>query len=154
MISTDLKMFKMVQKFLNSNKTLEEFDVSYCNIDEKAGELIGKGLRGNRNLQVFILKGNPIGAAVREIAKSFIENKKALCIKELDLSKCSIECQHITSEFIEMIKSPFTTIKTLSLRDNFLKNRSGILIQDALKENVTITKIHVDYNPLKAQCVK
>jgi hypothetical protein len=91
-IATDLTMFKMVQNFLNSNKILEEFDISYCNIEEQAGELIGKGLRGNRNLQVFILKGNPIQGAVKEIAKSFVENKKALCIKELDLSKCQIEC--------------------------------------------------------------
>jgi hypothetical protein len=49
-IANDVKMFKMVQNFLNSNKTLEDFDLSYCNIDEKAGECIGKGLRGNRNL--------------------------------------------------------------------------------------------------------
>jgi hypothetical protein len=33
-IATDMKLFKMVQNFLNSNKTLEDFDVSYCNIDE------------------------------------------------------------------------------------------------------------------------
>ena len=153
-IATDLKMFKMVQKFLNSNKILEDFDLSFCGIDEKAGELIGKGLRGNRRLQSFILKGNPIQGAVREIAKSFLENKKALTIKVLDLSKCNIECGHITREFIDMIKSPFTTIKFLSLRDNFLKNRAGEAIKDALKENKTITKMPLDYNPIKAQCVK
>lgn len=153
-ISTDLKMFKMVQNFLNSNKVLEEFDVSYCNIEEKAGELMGKGLRGNRNLQVFNLKGNPIQGAIREIAKSFLENKKALCIKELDLSKCSIDCSHITWEFLEMIKSPHTTLKTLSLRDNFIKTKSAEWIKDALKENKTITKIHIDYNPIKPHCIK
>ena len=71
-IATDLKVFKMVQNFLNSNKVLEVFDVSYCNIEERAGELMGKGLRGNRNLQVFILKGNPIQGAIREIASSFL----------------------------------------------------------------------------------
>lgn len=115
---------------------------------------MGKGLRGNRNLQVFILKGNPIQGAIREIASSFLQNKKALCIKELDLSKCSIECSHVTREFLEMIKSPYTTIKTLSLRDNFIKTKSAEWIKDALKENKTITKIHIDYNPIKPNCLK
>ena len=59
-----------------------------CNIGEKAGAMVGKGLRGNRNLQVLILKDNPIKEGVIEIAKSFVGNKNALCIKELDLSKC------------------------------------------------------------------
>jgi hypothetical protein len=40
-----------------------------------------------------------------------------------------------------MIKSPFTTIKSLSLRDNFIKTKTGELIKDALKENKTITKM-------------
>jgi Ran GTPase-activating protein (RanGAP) involved in mRNA processing and transport len=112
--------------------------------------LIGKGLRGNRNLQVFNLKGNSIQGGIKEIARSFVENKKALCIKELDLSKNQIECSHITRDFIEMIKSPFTTLKTLSLRDNFIKTKAGEMIKEALKENKTITKMHIDYNPLKA----
>ena len=50
--------------------------------------MIGKGLRGNRNLQVLILKDNPIREGVIEIARSFVGNKNALCIKELDISKC------------------------------------------------------------------
>ena len=67
-----------------------------CNISEKAGAMIGKGLRGNRNLQSLILKDNPIKEGVIEIAKSFVGNKNALCIKELDLSKCQLNCEHIT----------------------------------------------------------
>ena len=153
-IATDLKMFKMVQKFLNSNKILEYFDLSFCELNEEAGSLIGRGLRGNRSLQTFILKGNPIEGAVREIARSFVENKKALCIKELNISKCQIECKHITQDFLDMIKSPYTTLKTLNLRDNYLKAPSGEKILEALKENKTITKMHVDYNPIKAHIVK
>jgi hypothetical protein len=87
-IASDLKVFKMVHKFLNCNKVLEVLNLAYCDINEKAGEMIGKGLRGNTNLQSLILKGNPIKSGITEIARSIIFNKKALCIKELDLSKC------------------------------------------------------------------
>ena len=59
-IASDLKVFKMVHKFLNCNKVLEVLNLAYCDINEKAGEMIGKGLRGNTNLQSLILKGNPI----------------------------------------------------------------------------------------------
>lgn len=89
-IASDLKVFKMVHKFLNCNKVLEVLNLAYCDINEKAGEMIGKGLRGNTNLQSLILKGNPIKSGISEIARSFLFNKKALCLKELDLSKCQI----------------------------------------------------------------
>ena len=92
MVSQDIKLFKMVSKFLNCNKILEDLDMSFCQLDEKAGSLIGKGLRGNRNLQTLSLKGNPLKGSISEIAKAFDVNKKALCIKNLDLSKCQIEC--------------------------------------------------------------
>ena len=87
-IASDLKMFRMMQKFLNCNKVLETLNLSFCNINDKAGAMIGKGLRGYRFLQTLILKGNPIKEGVVEIARAFLENKKALTIKELDLSKC------------------------------------------------------------------
>ena len=88
MVSQDIKLFKMVSKFLNCNKILEDLDMSFCHLDEKAGSLIGKGLRGNRNLQTLSLKGNPLKGSIKEIAKAFDVNKKALSIKNLDLSKC------------------------------------------------------------------
>ena len=50
LISSDIKLFKMVSKFLNCNKILEDIDLSFCQLDEKAGTLIGRGLRGNRAL--------------------------------------------------------------------------------------------------------
>ena len=128
---------------------LENLNLSYCNINEKAGAMIGKGLRGNRFLQTLILKGNPIKEGVIEIAKAFLENKKALTIKELDLSKCQIESEHITQEFLDMIKSPFTTLKSLSLRDNLIRAKAGENLKDVLKVNKTITKITLDYNPIK-----
>jgi len=140
-VSTDLKMFRMVQKFLNCNKVLEDLNMSHCNLNEKAGALVGKGLRGNRNLQILSLKGNPIKGAVVEIARSFLHNKKALCIKELDISKCNIECSHITEEFLHMLRSEFTTLKSLSLRDNMIKYKAGEQIKEALKVNKRITKV-------------
>jgi hypothetical protein len=36
------------------------------------------------------LKGNLIKGAVIEIARAFLANKKALTLKELDLSKCGL----------------------------------------------------------------
>lgn len=84
--------------------------------------MIGTGLRGNRNLQVLNLKGNIVGSGLKEIAKSFVTNTKALCIKELDLSKNQIESEHVTQDCIDMITSEFCTLKTLSFRDNFIKH--------------------------------
>jgi Leucine-rich repeat (LRR) protein len=49
-IADDLKMFKQVHKFLNCNKVLENLDMSFCDINVKAAQLIGGGLRGNRSL--------------------------------------------------------------------------------------------------------
>lgn len=120
-IADDLKMFKQVHKFLNCNKVLENLDMSFCDINVKAAQLIGGGLRGNRSLQKLDLKGNIIREGIINIAKSFVENTKALCIKELDISKCQIESEHITQEFTDMIKSQFCTLKSIGLRDNFIK---------------------------------
>lgn len=49
-IGTDIKAFKQVIKFLSCNKILEILNISNCNLKPKAAEMIGKGLRGNRNL--------------------------------------------------------------------------------------------------------
>ena len=147
-IADNLKKFKTVQKFLTLNKTLEVLNLSHCNLDEFTGAMIGRGLRGNRNLQSLILKGNPIKEGVLEIAKAFIGNKIALCIKELDLSKCQIHSEDITSEFFTMIKSTYTTLKTLNLRENFIKPSAGEQILEALKVNKTLTKVNLDYNPI------
>lgn len=57
-IASDIHYFKTIQKFLIYNKVLEVLNISDCDIDEKSGELIGKGLRGNMNLQILILKNN------------------------------------------------------------------------------------------------
>lgn len=35
-IANDLKTFKWVHKFLNINKTLENLNMSFCGIDERA----------------------------------------------------------------------------------------------------------------------
>ena len=61
------------------------------------------------------LKGNLIKNAVIEIARAFLTNKKALTLKELDLSKCGLLCEHIKSEFCEMLKCPYTTLRVLKL---------------------------------------
>ena len=53
-----------------------------------------------------------------------------------------------------MITSPFCTLKVLSMRDNFIKQQAAGLIMEALKTNRTITKIHLDYNPIKQRCVE
>jgi len=42
----------------------------------------------------------------------------ALCLKELDISKCQISTEHITKDFIQMLKSEFCTLKVLNLKDN------------------------------------
>jgi hypothetical protein len=48
-----------------------------------------------------------------------------------------------------MLKSKFTTLKTLNMRDNLIGYTSSEQIKDALKTNKTITKINLEYNPIK-----
>ena len=79
------------------------------------------------------MKGNPIKSSVNDIAQSFITNTKALCIKELDLSKCQINSEHITKDFIAMIKHEFCTLKVLNLRDNMIKVKEAEKILESLK---------------------
>ena len=49
-ICTDLKKFRMVQRFMLCNKTMESLNLSWCNIKEKGIQVIAKGLKGNRSL--------------------------------------------------------------------------------------------------------
>lgn len=100
------------------------------------------------------MKGNEVKEGVCEISKAFVENKKALCIKELDLSKCQIENEHITEDMFTMIKSEFCTLKELNLKDNFIKQSSGEGIKEALKVNRNITKLCLDFNPIKHSIMK
>ena len=87
-IANDLKNFRIISKFLNTNKVLEDINFANCDINEKAGHLIARGLRGNLALQTLILRDNPLKKGMVEIAKSFCFNKKALCLKHLDVAKC------------------------------------------------------------------
>lgn len=100
------------------------------------------------------LKGNEIKGGIVEIAKSFVHNKKALCIKELDVSKCQIDCSHITQDFIQMLKADYCTLKVLTMRDNFIKAPTAERIKDALKSNRTMVKLSLDFNPIKQRCVE
>lgn len=86
-------------KFLNANHVLEDLNLSNCDIGPKCAAMIGRGLRGNMNLQSLILRDNPISGGLVEISRSFCDNKKALCLKVLDISKCQLIDRDITSEF-------------------------------------------------------
>ena len=70
-IGNAMDLFKITHTFLSCNKTLELLDLSFCDLNEEAAEIIGKGLRGNRFLQTLILKGNPIKSGIIEIARAF-----------------------------------------------------------------------------------
>lgn len=128
--------------------------MSHCNIGTEGGKIIGQGLRGNRCLQTLILKDNLLKDSISDIAKAFLGNQIALCLKELDISKCQISCDHITSDFLKMLKSKHTTLKTLNMRDNLIGYESSEQIKDALKTNKTITKINLEYNPIKQQVLE
>jgi len=95
------------------------------------------------------LKDNELKESISDIAKAFIGNQIALCLKELDISKCQISCDHITGDFLKMLKSKYTTLKTLNMRDNLIGYQSSEQIKDALKTNKSITKINLEYNPIK-----
>ena len=132
-IANDLRNFRIISKFLNTNRILEDINLASCEISEKACHFIARGLRGNLALQSLILRDNPIKKGMVEIAKSFCFNKKALCLKYLDVAKCQLTCEHITDDFTEMLASPFTTLKFLSLRDNLIRYKASEAIKDALQ---------------------
>ena len=50
-----------------------------------------------------------------------------------------------------MIRSPFTTLINLSIRDNVIKYKGSQLIMEALEDNKSITKLQIDYNPVKQE---
>ena len=53
-----------------------------------------------------------------------------------------------------MLKSKYTTLKNLNMRDNLIGYQSSEQIKDALKTNKSITKINLEYNPIKQQVLE
>ena len=150
-ICSDINQFKIIMKFLASNKILEELNLSKCDLDAEAAMLIGRGLRGNMNLQTLILKQNEIGQGVSEIAQAFDLNKRGLCLKNLDLSKCELDDKHITEQFLQMLSSPYSTLKNLNLRDNLIQYEGSGKILLAIENNRTIIKLCLAQNPIKTE---
>ena len=150
-LCTDLKYFKSIVRFLSMNKILEELNLAQCNLPEEACRMIGRGLRGNMNLQSLNLRESQVRSGLTEIARSFAQNKKGLCLKSLDVSKCDIIDEHITAEFVEMLSSPFTTLKILNLRENLIRYEGSEKILAALEDNKNIIKMPMDFNPIKRE---
>ena len=146
-----MNAFKVIVKFLTSNKVLEELNLTKCGLDAEAAMMIGKGLRGNMNLQSLILKENEIGHGISEIAQSFSSNKRGLCLKNLDISKCEFDDKHITDVFTSMLSSPYSTLKYLNLRDNFIQYEGSAKILLAIENNRTILKLSLAQNPIKQE---
>lgn len=48
-----------------------------------------------------------------------------------------------------MIRSEYCTLKVINLRDNFVNFKEAEMLKEALKKNRTITKLQLDYNPVK-----
>ena len=117
-IASDLKMFRMMQKFLNCNivcnKVLETLNLSFCNINDKAGAMIGKEkvseATGFCRRSTLILKGNPIkegGVSSRSLERSSKTRKPSPYFTLPSKSSTSpsakflIESEHITQEFYD-----------------------------------------------------
>lgn len=120
-ISSEKKAFKAITTFLTQNNILDELNLTSCGLDQDDVAVIAKGLRGNMNLQTLILRDNHVGEGLGMIAKAFTQNKKGLCLKHLDFANCWVSDQHIDKDFVRMLMSPLTTLKTLNLRDNLIK---------------------------------
>ena len=58
LIAGDVKGFRCMAKFLNANCVLEDLNLAGCDIGPKCAVIIGRGLRGNMNLQSLILRDN------------------------------------------------------------------------------------------------
>ena len=76
-----------IAESLKHNHSLQEINLSNCNISEKGGKAIGNALMVNRSLQVLDLQGNPISAGVVHIAESLNCNHS---LREINLSDCRI----------------------------------------------------------------
>lgn len=153
-IGEDPKKFAAVEGFINCNKVLDVLNLSSCGIKPEGAALIARALRINRNLKKLILKGNEVAGGLDEFAQSFVASTRPLPLKELDLSRCELESEHITEDFIKMLRSPSFTLVSLSLRDNFLKQPEVEQMIESLKINKTIASFSVDYNPVSQGALK
>lgn len=104
-IATDLTKFSSVTQFIQVNRILEVLNLGFCDIREKATKMIAEGLADNKNLKKLVLKGNEVKSGLNFLASAFITSKKSLYLKELDLSKCQLESEHISDVFVKSIKS-------------------------------------------------
>lgn len=153
-IGDDPKKFAVVEGFLSCNKVLDVLNLSACGIKPEGAGLIGRALKSNRNLKKLILKGNEVGSGLDEFAQSFVTSTRPLPLKELDLSKCELETEHITQGFIKMLRSPSFTLVSLSLRDNFLKQPEVEQMIESLKINKTMARFCVEFNPVSQGALK
>lgn len=144
----DKKAFRALTTFLTQNAILDELILASCGLDEEAVAAIARGLRGNMNLQTLVLRDNHVAGGLGAIAKAFSQNRKGLCLKHLDFAKCWVSDEHIDDALLSMLMSPLTTLKTLHLRDNLLKQEAASRIEVALETNRSLTKVSLDNNPI------
>lgn len=96
-----------------------------------------------------MLRDNNVCSGLGAIAKAFTQNKRGLCLKHLDFGKCWVTDENICKDFLGMLVSPLTTLKTLNLRDNLLKPEAATRIEEALEHNRTVVKLTLENNPIK-----
>lgn len=149
LIATDHSKFSSISHFLLANKVLEVLNLGFCEIKEEACRFIGEGLAQSKNLKKLILKGNEVKSGVNYIAAAFISAKRPLGLQELDLSKCQLESEHVSSDFTKFIISPNCALLVLNLRDNMIVMKDAEQILLSLKLNKLIQKLLLDHNPVK-----
>lgn len=77
-------------------------------------------------------------------------------ITDIDLSKNGIELldSKVISKLCKLMTEANTKLGCINLRDNLIRDEPADLISIALKQNLTITKFHIDMNPVKHSIVK
>ena len=126
-----------IAESLKHNHSLQEINLSNCNISEKGGKAIGDALMVNRSLQVLDLQGNPISAGVVHIAESLNCNHS---LREINLSDCRIseEGGKAIGDALMVNRS----LQVLDLHDNPIST-GMVHIAESLKHNHSLLEINL-----------
>ncbi|KAL8608641.1 hypothetical protein ACOMHN_002870 [Nucella lapillus] len=87
----------LVGDVLKNNRTVLEFDLSYCRIPINGIPHLANGLRENDVMQIFKVGSNPFDADCAMTLLKAIEDNDSCALKHLDLSNIFVK-----SEFVEL----------------------------------------------------
>lgn len=139
--------------FLSSNPILTSMNLIRNDIGENELVILGKSLKINSRLEHLQISENPIGAAGAESIRDILKSKNT-SLKSIYLTKCTEinkKWKHYEGTFdkqAELIAEGLitnTSLKTLSLDRNNIKNDGARSLSEALKRNETLTYLDLSH---------